>query len=98
MRLKVKYTLSGIKQASNGTFCRKEAHFRLIFQVALKRSVIAAKGIEDHFSAETEANNERIKTTFAHQFSVSVAEVKEQRLVFAMQSLGQLFFQLVDVF
>ena len=53
----------------------------LIFQEAFKRCVIAAKGIENHFCAETEADNERIKAAFAHQFSVCVAEIKEQRLV-----------------
>ena len=81
MRLKVKYTLSGIKRASNGTQCRKEAHFRLIFQIAFKRSVVAAKGIENHFCAEAEADEEGIKTGIAHQFSVSVAEIEEQRFV-----------------
>ena len=75
MRLKVKYTLSGIKRASNGTLRRKEAHFRLIFQVALKRSVVAAKGIKNHFCAEAEADDEGIEAGFAHQLPVSVADV-----------------------
>ena len=98
MRLKVKYTLSGIKRASNGTLRRKEAHFRLIFQVAFKRCVVAAKGIENHFCAEVEADEEGIKTGIAHQLPVSVAEIKEQRLILAVQAFGQLFFQFVDVF
>lgn len=78
MRLKVKYTLSGIKRASNGTLRRKEAHFRLIFQVAFKRCVVAAKGIKNHFCAEAEADEEGIEAGFAHQFSVGIAEIEEQ--------------------
>ena len=42
---------------------------------------IAAKGIENHFCAEAEADEKGIKAAFAHQFSVSVAEIEEQRLV-----------------
>ena len=98
MRLWAEYTLSGIKRTSNGTLCWKEAHFRLIFQIAFKRSVVAAKGIENHFSTESEADEEGIEAAFAHHLSVSVAEIEEQRLVLATQALSQLFFQLVDVF
>ena len=97
MRLWAEYTLSGIKRASNGTLRRKEAHFRLIFQVAFKRSVVAAKGIKNHFSAEAEADEKGIEAGIAHQLPVGVAEIEEQRLVFALQSLGQLFFQLVYI-
>lgn len=61
MYLQSECTLSGIKQASNGTLCRKEAHFRLIFQVALKRRVVAAKGIKNHFCAEAEADKKGIE-------------------------------------
>ena len=55
-----------------------------VFQVAFKRSVIAAKGIESHFSAEAEADEKGIEAAFTHQLSVSVAEIEEQRLVIAV--------------
>lgn len=59
MHRKPYYTLSGIKLAFNGTFCRKEAYFSLIFQIAFKRCVIAAsKRYEDHFCAEAETDEE----------------------------------------
>lgn len=80
MRLKAKYTLSGIKQASNGTLCRKEAHFRLIFQVAFKRCVLAAKSIKNHFCAEAEADEKGIEAAFAHQLPIGIAEIKKQLL------------------
>ena len=41
-----------------------------VIQITFKRSVIAAKGIESHFSAEAEANEKGIKVGVAHQFSV----------------------------
>ena len=55
-----------------------------VFQVAFKRSVIAAKGIENHFCAEAEADEEGIEAGFAHKLPVGIAEIKEQRLVIAV--------------
>ena len=98
MHSKDQYTLSGIKQAPSGIISRKEPAFCLFFQEAIKRCVVAAKGIEDHFSSKSETNSKRIEAGFAHKLPVSVAEIEEQRLVFALQALGQLFFQLGDVF
>ena len=88
----------GYKTSLVQSIFRKEACFCLFVQIAFKRCVVAAKGIKDHFCAETEADKKGIEAAFAHQLSVSVAEIEEQRLVFAVQAFGQLFFQLVDVF
>ena len=88
----------GYKTSLVQSIFRKEACFCLFVQIAFKRCVVAAKGIENHFCAETEADEKGIEAGFTHQLPVSVAEIEEQRLVFALQALGQPFFQLVDVF
>ncbi len=68
----------GYKVSLVQSIFRKEACFCLFVQIAFKRSVVAAKGIENHFCAEAEADEEGIEAGFAHQFSVGIAEIEEQ--------------------
>ena len=59
------------KQASSGTLCRKEAHFRLIFQIAFKRSVIVAKRYRRPFlrrgGSRQERNRGRFRPSVLHK-------------------------------
>lgn len=68
----------------------------LPLQKALKRRVVAQKGIHHKPCAETEAGDEGVQLGFAHELGVGVAEAEEQRLVFAGELLGELFLQIVQ--
>ena len=63
---------------------------------ALKRRVVAQKGIQHKPCAEAEAGDEGAQFAFAHELGVGVAEAEEQRLVFAGELLGELFLQIVQ--
>lgn len=63
---------------------------------ALKRRVVAQKGIQHKPFAEAEAGDEGVQFAFAHELGVGVAEAEEQRLVLAGKLLCKLFFQVVQ--
>lgn len=63
---------------------------------ALKRRVVAQKGIQHKPCAEAEAGDEGVQFAFAHELGVGVAEAEEQRLVLAGELLCKLFFQVVQ--
>ena len=69
---------------------------QLFLQQALKRRVVAQKGIHHEPCAEAEAGDESIQLGFAHELGVGVAEAEKQRLVFAGELLGELFLQIVQ--
>lgn len=58
------------KVKMNAIYNRKSLFYKI-----LKRSIITAKGIKDHFCTETEADDESIEISISHQFAVCVAEV-----------------------
>ena len=68
----------------------------LPLQKALKRGVVAKKGVQHKPCAEAEAGDEGIQLRFAHEFCVGIAEAEEQSLVFAGELLGELFLQIVQ--
>ena len=63
---------------------------------ALKRRVVAQKGIHHEPCAEAEAGDESIQLGFAHELGVGVAEAEKQSFVFASELLGELFLQVVQ--
>ena len=68
----------------------------LPLQKALKRRVVAQKGVQHKPRAEAEAVDEGVQLAFAHKLCVGVAEAEEQSLVFAGELLGELFLQIVQ--
>ena len=63
---------------------------------ALKRRVVAQKGIQHKPCAEAEAGDEGVYLGFAHELGGGVAEAEKQLLVFADELLGELFLQVVQ--
>ena len=63
---------------------------------ALKRRVVAQKGIHLEPCAEAEAGDESIQLGFSHELGVGVAEAEKQSFVFASELLGELFLQVVQ--